>query len=204
MLRSDGRESKKRRTNMNMTFAKGAMATATPKKKTAMAKLKKSMQPKNEATAIRDALPFFKKGRGKVAASWWNVTPSGNYAADLETGKAYARAFRPLLRFNCGGSDLAIIVSHMALAGRDIEKAPKAWRGIDSVALGFMMEIGGALQSALVGIAAAAVAIEKPDSELGPRFLELVESGTVLNGLGRGSLFHNPNAPILEVSAHTG
>src|SRR3984893_1772335 len=89
-------------------------------------------QPKNEATALRDALPFFKKGRGKVATSWWNVTPAGNYSADLETGKAYARAFRPLLRFNCGGSDLAIIVSHMALAGRDIEKAPKAWRGIDS------------------------------------------------------------------------
>jgi hypothetical protein len=46
--------------------------------------------------------PFFKKGRGKAATSWWNVTPSGNYAADLETGMAYAKAFLPKLTFNSG------------------------------------------------------------------------------------------------------
>jgi hypothetical protein len=156
---------------------------------------------KSDAIAMRDALPFFKKGRGKVAASWWNVTPSGDYVTDLETGKAYARAFQPMLRFNAGGSDLAVIVSHMALAGRDPAKAPKAWSGIDNVALGFMMEMGCALQSAMVGIAIAAVAIEKPESDLGAKFVELVKGGNVLNGMGRNSLSHNPTACVFEARA---
>jgi hypothetical protein len=37
--------------------------------------------------AIRNGLPFFKKGHRMVQASWWNVTPSGDYAADLKTGR---------------------------------------------------------------------------------------------------------------------
>src|SRR6202165_4369336 len=117
-------------------------------------------KPKNEATELRDALPFFKKGRGKVATSWWNVTPAGNYSADLETGKAYARAFMPMLRFNAGASDLAAIVSDMAKSGRHPANNPKDWRGIDAVALGFMMEVGGSLQASIVGMAVAACAIE--------------------------------------------
>jgi len=80
-------------------------------------------KPKSEAATLRDALPFFKKGRGKVATSWWNVTPSGNYATDLKTGKEYARAFMPMLSFNAGASDLAVIVS---AAGR--AKAREAMR----------------------------------------------------------------------------
>jgi len=76
---------------------------------------------------------------------------------------------------------------------------PKDWRGIDAVALGFMMEIGGALQSALLGMAVATVAIDKPGSDLGPKFVELVKSGNALHGLNRSTLFHNPNACILEV-----
>ena len=164
-----------------------------------MAKPNDSMGTKSDATAIRDALPFFKKGRGKVATPWWNVSPSGNYAADLETGKAYARAFLPMLTFNAGASDLAAIVSDMAKAGRDPANNPKGWRGIDAVALGFMMEIGGALQSALLGMAVATVAIDKPGSDLGPKFVELVRSGNALHGLNRSTLFHNPNACILEV-----
>ena len=155
-------------------------------------------KPKNEATELRDALPFFKKGRGKVATSWWNVTPAGNYSADLETGKAYARAFMPMLRFNAGASDLAAIVSDMAKAGRDPANNPKDWRGIDAVAIGFMLEIGGALQSALLGMAVAAVAIEKPDSDLGPKFVELVKSGNALHALNRSTLFYNPTACIIE------
>src|ERR1700682_1765247 len=75
-------------------------------------------KPKSEAIALRDALPFFKKGRGKVATSWWNVTPSGDYATDLKTGKNYARAFLPMLTFNGGASALGAIVSDMAKAGR--------------------------------------------------------------------------------------
>ena len=96
-------------------------------------------------------------------------------------------------------SDLAAIVSDMAKAGRDPANNPKGWRGIDAVALGFMMEIGGALQSALLGMAVATVAIDKPGSDLGPKFVELVRSGNALHGLNRSTLFHNPNACILEV-----
>src|SRR5258708_10951400 len=110
---------------------------------------------KSEALALRDALPFFKKGNSKEAASWWNVTPSGDYVTDLETGKQYARAYLPMLQFNAGGADLVIIVSHMALSDLDSKKAPRPSRGIDNVALGFIMEIGGALRSAMVSISIA-------------------------------------------------
>jgi hypothetical protein len=157
--------------------------------------------PKSEATALRDALPFFKKGRGKIATSWWNVTPSGNYAADLETGMEYARAFLPMLQFNAGASDLAAIVSDMAKAGRDPANNPKDWRGIDAVAFGFMMEIGGSLQAAVASIAIAATAIKNPTSDFGPKFLEVVEAGNAMCGLNRSTLFHNPTASIIEKGA---
>ena len=143
-------------------------------------------------------LSFFKKGRGKVATSWWNVTPSGDYAADLETGKSHARAFLPMLSFNAGASDLGTIVSDMAKAGRDPVKNPKDWRGIDNVALGFLMGIGGSLQSAIAGIGLAAVAIEKPEGDLGPKFVKLVKSGNILTPLRRNTLFHDPGANIFR------
>jgi hypothetical protein len=154
----------------------------------------------NHATRLRDALPFFKKSRGKVATSWWNVTPTGNYSADLETGKDYARAFLPLMIFNAGPSTLGAIISEMAKAGRDPANNPKDWRGIDAVALGFMMEIGGSLQAGMASIAIAACAIEKPGSDLGPKFLEVVKAGNAMRGLNRSTLFHNPNACILEAA----
>ena len=163
-----------------------------------MAKAKNSTKPKNEAITLRDALPFFKKGRGKVAQSYWNVTPSGGYSADLETGKAYARAFMPMLRFNAGVSDLAAIVSDMAKAGRDAANNPKDWRGVDAVALGFMMEIGTSLQASMISIALAATAIERPASDLGPKFVELVKKGGAMRMANRATLFHNPNACIYE------
>jgi hypothetical protein len=156
------------------------------------------MKAKSEATAMRDALPFFRKGRGKVETSWWNVTPSGDYATDLETGMSYARAFLPLLMFNAGASDLGCIVSHMALAGRDRSRTPEDWRGIDSIALGFMMGIGGSLQSAVGCIGIAAAAIEKPKGELGTKFVELVKSGNALAPLRRNTLFHDPRANIFS------
>ena len=149
------------------------------------------------ATAIRDALPFFKKGRGKVATSWWNVTPTGKYAADLETGIAYAKAFLPLMTFNAGATELACIVSHMAIAGREPARTV-AWRGIDNIALGFLMGIGGSLQSAIACIGLAAVAIKKPEGDLGPKFVKLVESGNALDPMRRSTLFHDPNANIFE------
>lgn len=152
----------------------------------------------SELHAMRDALPFFKKGRGKEATSWWNVTPTGNYTADLETGKGYARDFLPLMTFNAGSASLGAIVSDMARAGRDPTKNPKDWRGIDSVALGFLMEMGNSLQSAMASIAIAACAIELPTSDLGTKFVALVKSGDVLRGPTRSTLFHDPNAGILD------
>jgi hypothetical protein len=38
-------------------------------------------------------------------SSWWNVTPSGGYSADLETGKEHARAFLTMMVFNAGHRD---------------------------------------------------------------------------------------------------
>ena len=155
-------------------------------------------KPKGEATALRDTLPFFTARHGKVAASWWNVTPSGDYVADLRTGAKYARAFMPMLHFNAGASDLALVVSHMAKAGRDPMKNPEDWRGIDAVALGFLMEIGTSLQAAMVSIALAAVAIERPASDLGPKFVELVKAGGAMQMTCRATLYHDPNANIWE------
>lgn len=163
------------------------MTSAKPKTKTT-----------NQATAMRDALPFFRKGRGKVETSWWDVTPSGDYAADLTTGKEYARAFLPMLSFNAGASDLGVIVSDMAKAGRDLANNPKEWRGIDAVALGFIMEIGGSLQAAMASVAVAATAIKNPASDLGEKFLKVVEAGNALKSLNRSTFFHNPTANIFE------
>ena len=95
--------------------------------------------------AMRDALPFIKKGRGKVGISWWSVKPSGDYSADLETGMAYAKAFLPMMLYNAGASDLGIIVSHMALAGRK-SRDPKHRRGIDNIALGFLFGMAEAFR----------------------------------------------------------
>ena len=151
---------------------------------------------------MRDALPFFKKGRGKVETSWWNVTPSGNYATDLETGMAYAEAFLPLMAYNSGASALGTIVSHMAIAGRKPSRV-KAWRGIDNVALGFLLGIGGILQSAIGGVAIATVAIEDgPKSDLGEKFVALVKSGEPFRPLRRSTLLHDPNANIFDAVAH--
>jgi hypothetical protein len=104
----------------------------------------------------------------------------------------------PMLSFNASASDLATIVSAMAKAGRDPANNPKDWRGIDAVALGFMMEIGGSLQAAMASIAIAACAIEKPGSDLGPKFVEMVKAGNAMRSLHRSTLFHNPTANIFE------
>jgi hypothetical protein len=89
----------------------------------------------------------------------------------------------------------------MAKAGRDPVRNPKDWHGIDNVALGFMIEIGGSLQASIVGMVVAACAIEKPASDLGPKFVQLVKSGTALHSLNRSTLFHNPNAHIFDAAA---
>jgi hypothetical protein len=162
---------------------------------------RKRKSTKRDATAIRDALPFFRKGRGKVASSWWNVTPAGDYATDIATGMEYAKAFMPLMAFNAGASDLAVIVSDMAIAGRDKSRT-KAWRGIDDVALGFLLGIGGSLQSAIAGVTIATVAIESPSSDLGEKFVAHVKGGDALEPLRRSTVFHDPNANIFDAVVH--
>jgi hypothetical protein len=60
------------------------------------------------------------------------------------------------------------------------------------------MEIGGSLQAAVASIAIAASAIKNPTSDLGTKFLEVVEAGNALQSLNRSTLFHNPTASIFE------
>lgn len=139
----------------------------------------------------QSALPFFRKGRGKVGASWWNVAPTGDYGRDITTGRAYARDFLPLMSFNAGAATLGWIVCDMA-------KNSDADRGIDTIALGFMMEIGSSLQSAIAGLAIAACAIEDPDSDLGPGLAALIKNGAVLRGMSRSTLNHEPGASIFD------
>jgi hypothetical protein len=150
--------------------------------------------------ATRDALPFFRKGNRTVKASWWNVTPSGDYAADLATGQAYAQDFLPMLSFNGGAAALGWIVSDMAIAGQSIAGSAKDWHGVDAVAAGFMLAIGASFQSAIGVIAVAAVAIEMPKSDLGAKVVNLVRGGHALSPLQRSTLYHNPGDRIISVA----
>jgi hypothetical protein len=181
-----------------MHIANQASKSDTPNFATAAASKPRRKAGPSELTQLRDALPFFKKGRGAEPTSWWNVTPTGDYATDLATGRGYARDFMPMLMFNAGASALGTIISDMAMAGRDQAKNPKEWRGIDNVALGFMMQIGDSLQSAVVGLAIAGTAIKQPETDLGAKFVEQLESGDLLRGASRSTLFHNPSASIFD------
>lgn len=174
------------------------MKPAPKSRKPATGKAATAAKPVDLIT-LRDALPFFRSGRGKIETSWWNVTPSGDYTADLETGKAYARAFLPMMTFNAGASTLGCIVSHMAKAGRDPAKNTSKHRDIDNVALGFLIEIGNSLSAAIGSIALATVAMKQPSSDLAANFVKMVDSGSVLTMLqmqSRSSLYHDPGETI--------
>lgn len=158
---------------------------------------------KSEAEKMRDALPFFRNRTRSSEASWWTISPSGNYSADLETGKRYARAFLPMMAYNCGASSLGTIVSHMALAGRQPESNSRNWRGIDAVALGFLLEIGGVLQGLLGGVAIASCAIKHKNKKLASDFVSVVENGSIFKGLTRATILHDPNATIFDKTGPT-
>lgn len=150
------------------------------------------------ATALRNALPFIKlnsvsEGGG---VNYWNVTPSGNYTKDLATGREYAHAFLPMMAYNAGASELAAIASAMALAAS--HSAVPKWRGIDSVAMGFMMEIGGILQGLMAGAAVAAWAIKDGKKAEGAQFVAALESGALYKGLNRATMFNDPNGLIFD------
>lgn len=86
--------------------------------------------------ALKAALPFVeKRKRGKRGRpSFWSVSSSGNYVADLDEGKRFARLFLPILQYNLGPAMLAWIVLDMIRAGAD-EKS-------DGLVIGFCSEIG--------------------------------------------------------------
>jgi hypothetical protein len=87
--------------------------------------------------ALKAALPFVvkKRKRGKRGPpSFWSVTSSGDYVADLEEGKRFARLFLPILEYNLGPAMLAWIVLDMIRAGDD-EKSK-------GLVIGFISEIG--------------------------------------------------------------
>ena len=61
------------------------------------------------------------------------------------------------------------------------------------------MQIPRRIALAALGlIAIAASAIKNPTSDLGTKFLEVVEAGNALKSLNRSTLFHNPTASIFE------
>jgi hypothetical protein len=95
--------------------------------------------PQQQSQYERYPLPFFNRD------NTWDVTPSGDYAADCATGARYAREF---LR-SCDGtagwaSLLAHIVADMIRAGTNgtfADGHPK----VDGIAIGFMSVIGRAV-----------------------------------------------------------
>jgi hypothetical protein len=105
-----------------------------------------------------------------------------------------------MLSFNGGAAALGWIVSDMAIAGRSIAGSAKDWHGVDAVAAGFMLGIGGSLQSAIGVIACATVAIEMPSRGLGDKVVNLVKSGHALDALQRSTLYHKPADRIISVS----
>ena len=98
-----------------------------------------------QVNALKAALPFVKhRKRGERGrASFWSVTSTGSYMADIEEGKRYAKLFRPILQYNLGPAMLAWIVLDMIRAGDD-EKSK-------GLVVGFLNEIG---RYASVGVAA--------------------------------------------------
>lgn len=124
----------------------------------------------------RNELPFFKKGTRNTEASWWHVTPTGNYMADRGTGRQYARAFLPMMLTNAGPATLCWIIDAMAQASG----ATKSYRHVDDIALGFLAEIGDLLQRSISSVAVARVAIDNPASPLAAEFKSRVDDGTIL------------------------
>ena len=101
----------------------------------------------------RYPMPFFNKN----AHSTWNVTPTGDYGADCETGRAYAIAF---LR-SCDGSFgwaslLSSIVTDMIGAGPG-----GFWRTGGARSNGIVVGFTGTIGKALVGALADETFVER-------------------------------------------
>jgi hypothetical protein len=101
-----------------------------------------------ELAALRAAMPFVKKRKRGQPGSFWSVTSSGSYWADVEEGKRYAQLFLPMLKYYGGRAMLAWIVLDLIATGDNKKSA--------GLVVGFFNEIGeycaaGVALSSLLG-----------------------------------------------------
>ena len=96
--------------------------------------------------AYRNKLPFVAKAKSG-SEFWWNVTPSGEYEDDYQTGRAYMVAFWSI----CGGRptcgiDLGQILFAMHELPRPRTKAYRRHNGLagnlSGIEIGFIRTIG--------------------------------------------------------------
>jgi hypothetical protein len=92
--------------------------------------------------AYRNKLPFVAKAKSG-SEFWWNVTPSGEYEDDYQTGRAYAVAFWSI----CGGRptcgiDLGQILFAMHELPRPRTKAYRRHDGLSGIEVGFIRTVG--------------------------------------------------------------
>jgi hypothetical protein len=98
-------------------------------------------EPRKDEYAYRDKLPFMRSTTFR-APNWWNVTPSGDYEIDCQTGQTYAAAFwrvsggRPLC-----GIELGQILLAMHDPGRR-KSEPLRHNGLSGIEVGFIRTIG--------------------------------------------------------------
>jgi hypothetical protein len=89
-------------------------------------------------------LPFFDAGRSE-GPSTWNVTPTGNYSADCETGRVFAIEFLKSCDKTCGWASLMpSITADMIRAGTTGSFA-NGYPRVNGIVIGFMRVIGSAL-----------------------------------------------------------
>jgi len=103
--------------------------------------------------AYRNKLPFVAKAKSG-SEFWWNVTPSGEYEDDYQTGRAYAVAFWSI----CGGRptcgiDLGQILFAMHELPRPRTKAYRRHNGLagslSGIEIGFIRTIVKSLDMAV-------------------------------------------------------
>ena len=92
----------------------------------------RKIKSRNDRYAYREKLPFV------MRHTWWNVSPTGNYEADYQTGQEYAAAFwRVCGKTGFAGSDLAQILFAM----HDRKKS-SGRNDLSGIEIGFIRGIG--------------------------------------------------------------
>lgn len=106
-----------------------------------MATARTASKMRKDKYAYRNKLPFMsRRTRALHHSSWWNVTPTGDYVADFQTGKEYATAFWRV----CGGRptcglELGEILFAMHDRG---QRRSHRWNGLSGIEIGFIRTIG--------------------------------------------------------------